>query len=448
MHALNIERKVSTRIPTPVAEFSLYYYSNNRDNKEHVAFVTGDVADGQDVLVRVHSECFTGDVLGSMRCDCGSQLNLSVQRIASEGRGVVLYLRQEGRGIGLLEKLKAYNLQDVGYDTVDANIALGHQADQRDYEVAALILRDIGVKSVRLLTNNPSKIDGLREFGIDVTSREALQPRITVENKDYIETKASKLGHLLDLSGLPGQVEAETNGSTPTPLKSIRQNRNPGVPSVTLSYAQSLDGCIAMRPGRPIRLSGAESEAMTHSVRGVHDAILVGIGTVLADDPGLTVRLAKGAQPQPVILDSKLRFPLTAQLLGGTDLTPWIATTEQASVEKKRALEDAGARVISLPSNSRGWVDLPALLALLGEEAMGSVMVEGGARVITSFLTERLVDHVVLTVAPVVLGGMRAVKPMEGAYAEFPTLVNTGYKQVGKDMVIWGDPVWGAPSEE
>lgn len=448
MHVLNIERKVSTRIPTPVAEFSLYYYSNNRDNKEHVAFVTGDVADGQDVLVRVHSECFTGDVLGSMRCDCGSQLNLSVQRIASEGRGVVLYLRQEGRGIGLLEKLKAYNLQDVGYDTVDANIALGHQADQRDYEVAALILRDIGVRSVRLLTNNPSKIDGLREFGIDVTSREPLQPRITVENKDYIETKASKLGHLLDLSGLPGQVEAETNGATPTPLKSIKKNRNSGIPSVTLSYAQSLDGCIAMRPGRPIRLSGAESEAMTHSVRGVHDAILVGIGTVLADDPGLTVRLAKGAQPQPVILDSKLRFPLTAQLLGGTDLTPWIATTDQASVEKKRALEDAGARVISLPSNSRGWVELPALLALLGEEGMGSVMVEGGSRVITSFLTERLVDHVVLTVAPIVLGGMRAVKSMKGAYAEFPTLANTGYKQVGKDMVIWGDPVWDGPSEE
>ena len=448
MHALTIEREVSTRIPTPVAEFRLYYYSNNRDDKEHVAFVTGDVAEGEDVLVRVHSECFTGDVLGSMRCDCGSQLNLAIQRVASEGRGVVLYLRQEGRGIGLLEKLKAYNLQDVGYDTVDANIALGHQADQRDYEVAALILKDIGVKSVRLLTNNPSKIDGLRKFGIDVTSREALQPRITIENKDYIETKASKLGHLLDLSTLPGLVGTESNGTTPTLLRHVNRNGKSGIPTVTLSYAQSLDGCIAMHPGRPIRLSGAESEAMTHSVRGVHDAILVGIGTVLADDPGLTVRLAKGAQPQPVILDSRLRFPLTAQLLGANDIRPWIATTEQASPDRRKALEGAGARVICLPSNNRGWVDLPALLSRLGEEAMGSVMVEGGARVITSFLTEKLVDHVVLTVAPVVLGGMRAVKPMEGAYAEFPTLANTGYKQVGKDMVIWGDPVWGGPSEE
>lgn len=447
MKTLTVERKVSTRIPTPVAEFHLYYYSNNRDSKEHVAFVTGDVADGEEVLVRVHSECFTGDVLGSMRCDCGSQLNLSIQRVASEGRGVVLYLRQEGRGIGLLEKLKAYNLQDVGYDTVDANIALGHQADQRDYEVAALILKDIGVKSVRVLTNNPSKIDGLKKFGIVVISREALQPRITVENKDYIETKASRLGHLLDIQPLPKQGSPGTNGSTPILHEAHRRNPESGLPSVTLSYAQSLDGCIAMRPGKPIRLSGPESEAMTHSVRGAHDAILVGIDTVLADDPGLTVRLAKGVQPQPVILDSRLRFPLNAQLLGGSILRPWIATTEQASPERKKALEEAGARVMCLPSNSRGWVDLPALLGMLGRESVGSVMVEGGARVITSFLSERLVDHVVLTVAPVVLGGMRAVKPMDSAYPEFPKLANTGYKKVGDDMVVWGDPVWDNPSE-
>jgi len=187
---------------------------------------------------------------------------------------------------------------------------------------------------------------------------------------------------------------------------------------------------------------------MTHSVRGVHDAILVGIGTVLADDPGLNVRLAKGVQPQPVILDSRLRFPLNAQLLGGSVLRPWIATTEQASPERKKALEEVGARVMCLPSNSRGWVDLPALLGLLGRESVGSVMVEGGARVITSFLSERLVDHVVLTVAPVVLGGMRAVKPMDGVYPGFPKLANTGYKKAGDDMVVWGDPVWGNPSEE
>ena len=137
---------------------------------------------------------------------------------------MVLYLRQEGRGIGLLEKLKAYNLQDVGYDTVDANILLGHGADLRDYEVAALILKDIGVKSVRVLTNNPSKIDGLKKFGIEVSSREALQPRITVENKGYIETKASRLGHLLDLPSLPKQMESGANGTSHAPRETRRRN--------------------------------------------------------------------------------------------------------------------------------------------------------------------------------------------------------------------------------
>ena len=184
--------------------------------------------DGEDVLARVHSECFTGDVFGSMRCDCGTQLNLSIQRMAAEGRGVVLYLRQEGRGIGLLEKMKAYNLQDVGYDTVDANLLLGHDADQRDYEVAALILKDIGVKSVRVLTNNPSKIDGLKKFGIEVSSREALQPRITVENKDYIETKASRLGHLLDLPSLPKQMESGSNGTSHVVHETKRRKRRDG----------------------------------------------------------------------------------------------------------------------------------------------------------------------------------------------------------------------------
>ena len=187
---------------------------------------------------------------------------------------------------------------------------------------------------------------------------------------------------------------------------------------------------------------------MTHSVRGVHDAILVGIGTVIADNPNLTVRLAKGSQPQPVILDSKLRFPLDAKLLGDNGLRPWVATTEQASDMRKRQLEQAGARVIRLPSNAKGWVDLPSLLSLLAEESVNSVMVEGGARVITSFLSEGLVDHVVLTVAPVVLGGMRAVKRMESTRIDCPRLINTGYQRLGEDMIIWGDPDWSKNTVE
>ena len=161
----------------------------------------GDVA-GEGVLVRIHSECFTGDVLGSRRCDCGEQLHLAMERIAAEGRGVVVYLRQEGRGIGLLDKLKAYNLQDQGYDTVEANLILGHQADEREYDVGVAILRDLGVQSVRLLTNNPEKIEALERLGMPVVERVPVVASVHEENRRYLETKARRMRHLLDLGGL------------------------------------------------------------------------------------------------------------------------------------------------------------------------------------------------------------------------------------------------------
>jgi GTP cyclohydrolase II len=187
----------SARIPTALGEFQLCLYHNDYDHKEHLALIMGQVRGGRDVLARVHSECFTGDVLGSRRCDCGEQLALAMQIIAREGRGVILYLRQEGRGIGLLDKLRAYNLQDEGYDTVDANLLLGHQADERDYGLAALMLRDLGVESIRLLTNNPDKIESLRGFGIPVTAREPLQVAPNADNAAYLAAKASRLNHLI-----------------------------------------------------------------------------------------------------------------------------------------------------------------------------------------------------------------------------------------------------------
>jgi len=187
------------RIPTALGEYQLYLYVTNQDEKEHLAIVMGDVQDQGDVLVRVHSECFTGDVLGSRRCDCGEQLQRSMQMIAENGVGVLIYLRQEGRGIGLLDKLRAYNLQDQGYDTVDANLALGHQADERDYTVAARILDDLGVRSIRLLTNNPVKIKRLGELGVPVSERVPLQSTVYEDNAQYLFTKALRMDHLLDL---------------------------------------------------------------------------------------------------------------------------------------------------------------------------------------------------------------------------------------------------------
>jgi GTP cyclohydrolase II len=199
MRRLKVKRMASARIPTQLGEFQLILYTNNQDNKEHLALAMGDIEGKDGVLVRVHSECYTGDVLGSLRCDCGEQLHLAMQRIALEGQGVILYLRQEGRGIGLLDKLRAYNLQDQGYDTVEANLALGHQADERDYTVAARMLEDLDVRSIRLLTNNPSKIENLNELGVVVKERIPVESTITADNAFYLFTKVQRMDHLLDL---------------------------------------------------------------------------------------------------------------------------------------------------------------------------------------------------------------------------------------------------------
>lgn len=199
---LTIQRMVSTRIPTPAGEFQLCLYTNNLDSKEHMALVMGDVTDGAPVLARIHSECFTGDVLGSRRCDCGEQLALAMKKIASEGRGVIVYLRQEGRGIGLLEKLRAYNLQDGGLDTIDANLALGHDIDHRDYRMAVAILEDLGIKSVRLMTNNPGKIEELEQRGIPVVERISLVTTVYKDNYAYLLTKAQRMHHLIDLGNM------------------------------------------------------------------------------------------------------------------------------------------------------------------------------------------------------------------------------------------------------
>ena len=196
---VRIEDKVQTRIPTKHGEFILHYYTNTIDEKEHIAFVKGEVAGKDDVPVRIHSECFTGDVLGSRRCDCGEQLDMALDIINQAGSGVLIYLRQEGRGIGLLKKLQAYNLQDQGLDTVDANIHLGHLADERQYDIAALILKDLQIRSIALITNNPQKIDELTKLGTQVNKRIAIETRVHRDNLDYLKTKVERMRHLLSM---------------------------------------------------------------------------------------------------------------------------------------------------------------------------------------------------------------------------------------------------------
>jgi len=423
---------VRVPLPTPAGEFDVRAFAC-ASGAVQLALVKGDLGDGYGVLTRLHSECLTGDALGSLRCDCGVQLRTALRVIASEGRGVLLYATgQEGRGIGLINKLRAYVLQDDGLDTFEANRHLGLPPDARDYVEAAASLHALGVRTVRLLTNNPHKERGVRRAGIDVEEVVGLPTSPHSRNLDYLRAKERRMGHRRPTGAdLPEEVPRALDVTALLGRVTPRDDR----PYVVLKYAQTLDGRIATRTGDSKWISGEPERRASHALRAACDAVLVGIGTVIADDPQLTVRLVPGTSPLRIVLDTTLRIPATAHILGDAAST-LVITTERSSPERRRELRSRGVGVRVTDPEPPYGVELTRTLTLLREAGIRSLLVEGGAAVITSFLRHRLVDRLVVGIAPTILGaGTEAVGDLSVAR------VSDGLRLTGRSVYSLGDDV-------
>jgi GTP cyclohydrolase II len=392
-------------IPTTFGEFEARAFEVP-SGVVYLALVRGDLDGGRSVLARLHSECLTGDVLGSRRCDCGQQLETSLRAIAAEGRGVLVYATgQEGRGIGLVNKLRAYVEQDRGADTVDANLRLGLPVDDRDYREAGAVLTTLGIRSVRLLTNNPQKVEGVREAGIEVERVEPLPTAASLRNVAYLEAKRRRMGHRSPTGARLDELE-----QTPPDVTSLLGKFRPRLwrPYVVLKYAQTLDGRIATAAGDSRWISGERERVVSHAIRAACDAVMVGVGTVVRDDCRLTVRMVPGPSPIRVVLDSTLRVPLTSAILDEQAPT-LVVTTERSSPIRRAALQSrhVGVRVVNPGPDG---VDLGSALRLLRDIGVESLLVEGGARLITSMLAAGAVDRLVVGMAPRILGaGTEAV---------------------------------------
>src|SRR5215218_1366278 len=355
----------SLSLPTWAGEFDLRAFQAT-SGEVYLLFSHGEIGDGRGLLVRLHSACLTGDAFGSLRCDCGPQLRQAMRRIAADGRGVLLYAPgHEGRGVGLVSKLQAYMLQDDGHDTVDANRRLRLPVDGRDYREAVQVLLAAGIRSARLLTNNPEKARALAREGVEVEAVVPLQTSPHVRNLHYLETKRRRLGHRAP-TGEALQGDGSRNGrdqaiDASALLGDVRSRGDR--PYVVLKYAQTLDGRIATGGGDSKWISSPEERRVSHAMRAACDAVVVGAGTVLADDPLLTVRMVPGVSPIRVVLDSRLRVPADAQVLG-LDAATVVLTSGRSDPDRRAALRQDGVQVEVVREGPDG-IDLADGLARL-----------------------------------------------------------------------------------
>jgi 3,4-dihydroxy 2-butanone 4-phosphate synthase/GTP cyclohydrolase II len=426
---------LAVRLPTPYGFFTVHAFERPSGHV-YLALTSGDVEGHDDVLVRVHSECLTGDALGSLRCDCGVQLRQSLRMITAAGAGVLIYATgHEGRGIGLMNKLRAYVAQEEGADTVEANHVLGLPADARDYGDAAAVIDMLGIQSIRLLTNNPDKVSGLRRHGIDVNGVVGIPTVAHRRNATYLRTKSDRMGHVR-----PTGVAPESDIDVVDPSLLIgdvepQQDR----PGIVLKLAQSLDGRIATRTGDSKWISGPAERRVAHSLRATCDAVIVGAGTIVADDPQLTVRDVPGASPLRVVVDTALRSPSDAKVFTD-DGSTIVLTTSRSDSARREQLRQLGVAV-EVVAEHGGHVDLDAGLRRLRELGVEVALVEGGATLVTAMLEAGVADRLIVSVSPLVLGsGIDAIGDLRTrAVADAVTLSDRTLALAGDDVLIAGN---------
>lgn len=395
-----MERITESVLPTRHGTFRIVGYRAD-DGTELVSLSQG-IEDGRTQadppLVRLHSECLTGDAFGSRRCDCGEQLDAALAMIAAAGTGVLVYIRgHEGRGIGLLEKLRAYRLQDQGLDTVDANLRLGHPVDGRDYGQAAEILHDLGVGRIRLVSSNPAKERALTVLGVTVVERLGAALPARPENARYLLTKRQRMGH--DDRGPADVLRAPVEAPVEAPTELIERYAWLGSEPewAVAQSAQSLDGFLATRTGDGGGLSGAADHRHLHRLRALADAVVVGVQTVVNDDPRLTVRLVPGRHPTRVVLDPQGRIPPAARVLVDPEApTLWLTGPDVR-------VATAAPHVQQVRLGPGPWPPEVVLRQLRGY-GLRRVLVEGGGRTVSSFLAASALDRLYLTTVPVLLG--------------------------------------------